>query len=144
MSRFIYLRLTATTAEEMMQPNPVHIFAGATVAEAASTLTNRAFNSMPVLDTTGHVIGTISQADIIGVLAKGGTTPELSKTPVQDLMSTDLLTVDRDATMIDALKKIRETKAHRIFVLDRAGLLVGVISTIDIITALQPLDDLGC
>ena len=59
------MRLRATTAADLMMPNPVSIRDNALVREAVVLLTTKAFSAAPVIDAAGRPVGVISRSDIL-------------------------------------------------------------------------------
>jgi CBS domain-containing protein len=59
------LVLKATTAAELMTPNPISISDHATIINAASVLNNRELSALPVINEAGRPVGVISRADIV-------------------------------------------------------------------------------
>ena len=154
------LVLNAATARDLMTPNPVHIFEGSTLEDAAKSLTERSFSAMPVLDGDGHVIGVVSHTDI--VRAVSGSRPraalaldsnadgeepdhlegtysltEAPATRVRDIMTPTVISVQPSDPAISAIQAMVAHGVKRIFVVDEAALLVGVISATDIVERLD-------
>lgn len=57
-------KILATTASEAMTSPPVTVDAGATVRDAAKTMSDRAINRLPVLEA-GRLVGIVTRADIV-------------------------------------------------------------------------------
>jgi CBS domain-containing protein len=158
------LVLRAETAEEMMTPNPVSISQNATVHEAAVFLTQREISAAPVIDTAGRPVGVLSRADIVryerervehaaptsefvegeelllssGETLKGGFQVEVTdRTLVADIMTPAIISVVPNTPAVEVVAKLVAMKLHRLFVVDEAGVLVGVISTFDVLRKLR-------
>jgi CBS-domain-containing membrane protein len=58
-------------------------------------------------------------------------------TPVRDLMTPAFFSVAMDTPAWDVVEQMRELNVHRLFVVDDAGVLVGVISAMDIVRRLD-------
>src|SRR5262245_57912385 len=70
----------ATTAAELMSPNPVSIHGGATVEEVVAFLTDTGFSAAPVIDDAGRPIGVVSRTDVVVYeRARGLRSPELAR-----------------------------------------------------------------
>lgn len=159
------LTLKADTANDLMSANPVSIQAKATVSEAVALLVDRGFHAAPVIDDAGRPIGVISTSDILRHdrehsrhlervpqfysmselrLPSGERMPEkgfqvesVDRTAVQEIMTPAVFSVPLTATPDLIIKKMNELHVHRLFVVDTAGVLVGVISSLDILRKLQ-------
>jgi acetoin utilization protein AcuB len=51
--------------DDVMTPNPVTILEDATVEEAARIISDRKFNALPVVSSTGELVGIITVTDIL-------------------------------------------------------------------------------
>lgn len=159
------LTLKADTANELMSPNPVSIQAKATVSEAVALLVDRGFHAAPVIDDAGRPIGVISTSDILRHgreysrhlervpqfysmselrLPTGERMPEkgfqiesVDRTTVEEIMTPAVFSVPLSATPDLIIKKMNELHVHRLFVVDAAGVLIGVISSLDFLRKLQ-------
>lgn len=156
------LVLVARTAEEMMTPGPVSIAKDAPLSEAVDVLATRGFSALPVIDDAGRPVGVLSQADIIrydrehvehatpvpdyysrSSLAWEGdiaeAVAEVSDAPrVEEIMTPIVLSVERTAPAAVVAEKLCKHRVHRLFVVDEAGTLIGVISVLDILKHLKP------
>jgi CBS domain-containing protein len=159
------LALWAETAADLMTPNPVSIDADATVREAIALLTDRGFSAAPVIDEAGRPIGVLSQTDILvhdrerSYLA--AAVPDyydrtdlarrldrrapadfeienVDTARVRDLMTPVIFSVPPEKPAAKVVEEMLALKVHRLFVVDRAGALVGVISAHDILRRLRP------
>jgi CBS-domain-containing membrane protein len=150
--RTVPMILDAATAGELMSANPVSIRAQATVKEATAMLTDRGFSAAPVIDEAGHPVGVISRADILVHHREGPThvrTPDESHLPegfeieeadptlVADIMTPAVFSVPIDAPVDLVISQMITLHVHQMFVVDHDGLLVGVISAMDVLRKLR-------
>lgn len=56
---------------------------------------------------------------------------------VKDYMSTDVVTINRDATIHDAIEKMLEHNIHGLIVVDANNKPIGVITTDDVLTVVE-------
>jgi CBS domain-containing protein len=124
------LFLNATTAEDLMTPNPVSISENATTPEAAAVLTAREISAVPVINEAGRPVGVLSRADLVRQERHGPST-------VRDIMTQAVLTIDAAAPAWEAVAKMTAFKVHRLFVVDGTGVLIGVISAFDVVRRLR-------
>jgi len=157
------LTLNAETAADLMTPNPVSISDTATVREAIAILADRGFSAAPVIDKTGRPVGVLSQSDILihdrekveyatpvpEYYAKSDLTTESGEslgagfqvekadsTQVRDIMTPVVFSVPPDAPPRRVVEDMVGWKVHRLFVADESGVLVGVISALDVLQRL--------
>jgi CBS-domain-containing membrane protein len=155
------LILCAEAAADLMAPNPVSIAAGASVQEAATFLADRGFSAAPVIDQAGRPVGVLSQSDI--VVHDRESSPHLSGNPeyyekvdlsrprivrtdvvdgdptqVRDIMTPIVFSVSPDTPAYKVIEDMLAHKVHRLFVVGADGVLIGTISTVDVLRHLRP------
>jgi CBS domain-containing protein len=160
------LFLKAEKASDLMTPNPVSIRAQATVAEATALLTDRGFSAAPVIDEAGRPVGVISRSDLLvhdrermthlrpvpekedpaereaawqAPLPWGFTVEEVDPTQVEDIMTPVVFSVLPDTSAEQVIEDMLGLRVHQLFVVDRDQVLVGVISTLDVLRHLRPM-----
>lgn len=158
------LTLSAATAADLMTPNPVSISQNATVKEAAAFLANRGFSAAPVIDEAGRPVGVVSRTDVAlhhrKELERLPTVPEYYEKPdlatrsgeplpaglqvesavqtqVRDIMTPVVYSISSEAPARRVVGDMLGLKVHRIFVVDSGGVLVGVISALDVLRRLD-------
>ena len=130
------LTLRAVTAEEIMTPGPVSLADTATVAEAAAFLTERGFGSSVVIDPAGHPIGVVTKTDLVlHARHHPVSTPE-DLTPVKSVMTPAVFSVRTDTPARSVVEQLLALNVHHLFVADPAGVIVGVISPMDVLKKL--------
>jgi CBS domain-containing protein len=159
------LRLWADTAAELMMPNPVSIRDNALLKEALVLLTTKGFSAAPVIDAAGRPVGVLSRSDIIvhdrekveyvprrseffhteevrtaagEKLGRGFQVENVDKTRVRDLMTPAVFSVRPDTPAAKVISEMLSLHVHRLFVVDENGVLVGVISALDVLRHLRP------
>jgi CBS domain-containing protein len=159
------LTLQATTAAELMTSNPVSIREDATVREAIGMLTDRGYSAAPVIDRAGRPVGVVSRSDILvhdresvdhvppapefytrrelaaaaGEPLEGGFQVEkVDATTVGEIMTPAVFSVAPDTSAALVVKEMLSLQVHRLFVVDDRGVLIGVISPLDILRRLAP------
>lgn len=120
--------------QEVMTQNVKFCKPETNLAEAATILWDADCGLLPVADEAGKVIGVISDRDIcMAVATKGRLAAEItvqevfSNQPVYHCLTDNLLT--------DALRTMQEHQVRRLPILDRAGVLQGILSINDVILA---------
>lgn len=153
-------------AKDLMALNPVSIHRDAGIREALELLTDRGYGAAPVIDSAGRPIGVISRTDILihkresvrhalpdhaaspydwtdwdefpkGDLPEGFSIEVTDPTTVAEIMTPAVFTVPLEAPAREVVKRMRELKVHRLFVVDSDLALVGVISPLDVMRHLE-------
>jgi CBS domain-containing protein len=159
------LELTACTARELMTPNPISIQQSATVREAAALMTDQEISAVPVIDGAGRAVGVLTRTDIVRhdreatkyltpdresysptertlpsgeSLADGFQIESTDSTRVRDIMTPAILSVSPDASVVQVISEMLAYHVHHLFVVDRGGVPIGVISTFDFLRKLSP------
>jgi CBS domain-containing protein len=108
----------------------IHAPPTATVAAVVDILARRHIGALLVLDQAEHVLGIVSERDIIRTLgAHGASALDM---PVTDIMTTTLQTATPQTTSAEALAMMTAGRFRHLPVLDR-GALVGLISIGDVV-----------
>jgi CBS domain-containing protein len=136
------LVLEECKAAELMTPSPVSIRECATVREAIELLTHRGISGAPVIDRAGRPVGVVSRADVLVhdreavdyPVPADGEKPGADR--VRDIMTPAVFCVSPDAPASRVVRELTELKIHRLFVVDELGVLVGVISVLDVLRRL--------
>jgi CBS domain-containing protein len=140
--------LGAATAADMMTPNPASIREEATVQEAIRFLTAKGFRAAAVIDPVGRPIGVVSTSDIVvHQRAAASDRPDQQHgtgaedtTRVRDIMTPAVFSVTPETAAAGVAEAMVALKVHRLFVVDQGGILVGVISALDVLRHLRPED----
>jgi len=61
----------------------------------------------------------------------------MNKLRVKDYMTREVVTIDRDATLHDAIEKILEHNIHGLMVVDSVGRPAGIVTTDDILALIE-------
>jgi CBS domain-containing protein len=152
------LVLAATTAEDLMGPNPISLRSEAAVDEAIHLFTEKGITAAPVIDEAGRPIGVVSRSDLLihrheresrfpaapeyffapkfDAAAPAGNRPTVKAT-VADVMTPAVFAVAPDTPVARVVSDMVGLHVHRLFVVDEAGVLVGVITTMDVLRHLK-------
>jgi predicted transcriptional regulator len=153
--------LHAETAADLMVSNPVSIRDEASVLDAILFFTSKGFSAAPVIDAAGCPVGVVSRSDVLihertnaqwGSRAnerfESGDHNDESQSVaariagdggmhVSDLMTPAVFSVAPDTTAAKVIQEMLALNVHRLFVVDADGVLVGVISPLDILRRLH-------
>jgi len=152
------LKLWADTAEDLMTPNPLSLRANASLREAVAFLIDRGISGAPVIDEAGRPVGVLTQTDLLihdretveYLPAPEETGAPLAKewwdefqfekvdgTTVRELMTPVVFAVPVSLPATDVIEQMVELRVHRLFVVDANGILVGVITPLDVLRHLD-------
>lgn len=144
-------------ASEVMCRKTVSVSPHETVQEALSLMEYNRVAALPVVDEQGKVVGMMTATDLIDLCRKmddelhqlGGLS-ELSRDwlinkfsiegegrQVQEVMSSPVATVGPDTPLEIVVGELLRNQVHRLPVVDGESRLEGVISTTDVMKALQ-------
>ncbi|MBX9792514.1 MAG: CBS domain-containing protein [Pirellulales bacterium] len=153
-------RLLSLRARDVMTRSVVELSANQTMSQAAFTLRQHEVTGAPVVDEQGRCVGIISATDFVRREATvedegnghgGADLSEhmLSRQPgvpsyigamtcdlVRHYMSPAVQSIDEDATLPEIGRVMCEAHIHRVVVLDRRGVPVGIVSSLDVVSAL--------
>src|SRR4051812_38065120 len=116
------------TVREAMTSNPRAIKPDTTVREAAQLLKSEDIGSLPIVDGDNKLAGVVTDRDLaIRVLAEDKS----ADTPVSEVASKDLVTVDPDQSLEEAARLMSEQQVRRLPVVEEDGKLVGVLAQAD-------------
>jgi CBS domain-containing protein len=128
------------TAKDVMRQNPRSIHRSATMADAAEFLTSARVGAAPVIDDAGRPLGVISRTDIVRQLRTDGMLrPNFASQTVHAIMSPRVYFVLPSTPIKSVISKMLRRKVQRLFVIDQHGVLVGVVSAIDVLRGLHKL-----
>src|SRR4051794_11781091 len=142
------LALHARVAADLMTPDPTSLRRDATVAEAAVFLSTRGFSAAPVIDEAGRPVGVVSRTDLLthqgqrAVHLLGepgradGRADPFGPSPVEGVMTPAVFCVRADTPAARVVEKMLALNVRRLFVVDEAGVLVGVVSAFDVLRGL--------
>ena len=158
------LTLKARTAADLMTPDLVSVRAQATVKEAVAFLIDKGISGVPVIDEAGRPVGVLSQTDVLihererveylpagpvvseefeagapvaGPRWEGFQIEQTDPTPVSAVMTPVVFSVAASAPATRVIQEMLTLKVHRLFVVDDNNVLIGVISTLDVLRHLE-------
>jgi predicted transcriptional regulator len=128
------------SAAEIMTLQPLSINDRATVRDAAALLTRKRIGAAPVIDEAGRPVGVISLSDIARhARAEGAPAPLDDSNKVRHVMTPGVLFVRPDTAIETVIDDLLKCGVHRLFVIDSNEVLVGVISTFDVLRYLRSM-----
>lgn len=113
------------------------------VLEAITTMAEYRLTALPVTDSKNRCIGILSTADLVDPQRwqqEGKselTSTELGDRKISDLMTPDVESVDRETPLLKATGIMLRLRVHHLPVVDEHQQLLGIISTMDLLSALH-------
>ncbi|TGY88243.1 CBS domain-containing protein [Marinicauda algicola] len=101
-----------------------------TLLDAARELTDRKVGAVVIMEDGGKPQGVFSERDLAREIAGGGAS--VLTEPVSGVMSRDLVTAGRDATVDELMGLMTDRRVRHILILED-GQLVGVVSIGDVV-----------
>ena len=100
---------------------------GETLAQA---MTERGFGSVPIVDQNRHLLGIVSEFDLLKVLNEE---KHLGSVKAGDLMTPNPITVSPETSTMDILQSLKAKHLIRMPVVNEEGKLVGVVARRDVL-----------
>ena len=114
---------------DVMTPNPCAISPTASVLEAAQIMRGYDIGDVIVLEEE-RLFGILTDRDIVVRALAEGADPET--TPVGEICSRDLTTIEMTASVGQAVRLMREKAIRRLPVVDDEGFVMGIVSLGDV------------
>jgi CBS domain-containing protein len=150
-------------ARDLMTREVVTVSAGMPVTSLARLLADRGISAVPVTDAEGRLLGVVTEADLLRRLAGAEDVPRtwlvrLFRDPdrqaehyarthgreARDVMTSDLVTVEPNATAEHCAHLMEERRIKRLPVVAEDGRLLGVVSRADLLrAAMEPPARIG-
>ncbi|MDA4127125.1 MAG: CBS domain-containing protein [Thaumarchaeota archaeon] len=117
------------TISQAMEKSVMVVELNTTAQECARAMAKRGV-SCAVIIQRGRPVGIVTERDLVAkVMAE---TIEADKVLVRDIMSTPLITISPGALLKEGAELMAQYRIRRLVVVDRAGALVGIVTTGDI------------
>ncbi len=142
MSSSAAMVLPAVRVRDVMTPQLISLSQNASIEQATVFLTDRGFSATVVIDEAGHPVGVLSKSDLLihsretiahgesGLISPNAVT-------VREVMTPVVFTIPQDAPIELLVEQMVQLNVHRMFVVDENEVLVGVVTSMDILRALR-------
>ena len=101
------------------------------IAAIANHLTDQGIGSVViVIDDAGHLIGIVSERDIVRALAEQG--PAVLEKPVREIMTQRVITATENEPVAEIMRLMTESKFRHVPI-TREGKLIGLVSIGDLV-----------
>jgi CBS domain-containing protein len=147
----------SSTVKDVMTRSIVAVSATAKYKSIVAALRSCRVSGFPVLDAVGHVVGVVSEANLLLKEARpdllngpgkpgpaSGRRGERAKAAAMtaaEVMSTPPVTISQDASVTEAAKLMYQQRVKRLVVVDSAGRLAGIVSRADVLSVFARPDD---
>lgn len=115
--------------QDAMTTNPRGVETSTPVVEAARLMKSEDVGSLPVLDGE-RLVGMVTDRDI--VLRVVAEAKDAASTTVGEIASTDLVTIDPQQELDEALRLMAQHQVRRLPVVEEDGRLVGILAQADV------------
>ena len=119
----------AKTITDVMSANPCAIDANKPVAYAAKMMKQEDVGLTPIVEGD-RLVGALTDRDIVTRVVAEGRDPQ--SVPVREVASTDLVTIDPQQDLDEALRLMASHQVRRLPVVGEDGRLVGVLAQADV------------
>jgi CBS domain-containing protein len=117
---------------DVMTSNPRGVESSTPVVEAAQLMKSEDVGSLPIVEGE-RLVGMVTDRDIVlRVVAEG---KDVQSATVGEVASRDLVTVDPQQDLDEALRLMAQHQVRRLPVVEEDGRLVGILAQADVATA---------
>ena len=117
------------SVQELMTSNPRTVDPSTPVIEAARTMKDQDVGPIPIVDGD-TLVGIVTDRDIVLRVVAEGRDPQSTK--VGEIASRDLVTVDPQQDLDEALRLMAKHQVRRLPVVEEDGRLVGIVAQADV------------
>jgi CBS domain-containing protein len=124
---------------DIMTPHVLTVSADARVDHAVWSLSAKGITGAPVCDAAGKIVGVLSRSDLIDGDTHGVVPGDR---PVSEVMTPEVYAVHPDAPASEAVALMVARSIHRVVVMEREQVLVGIVTSMDVMKAILAGHDL--
>ena len=121
-----------TPIEQVMTPDPATISPQSSAAEARRLLDSNVIHHLPVVEGD-RLVGIVSSSDLLKLYLLDDNLAIFERATVDQIMETNLIVLDRQATLIEAAEKLSMGGFHALPIVDKKRRLVGIVTSGDLI-----------
>jgi CBS domain-containing protein len=116
----------AGEVRDLMTPDPMTVLPDTALGEVQRTMEDRRFRHMLVCDEAGHVLGLVSQRDLLSVGSQGD-----SDRPISELMQRNVDTVRPECCAAEVARHMLRSKRSCLPVVGEEDVVVGILTEAD-------------
>jgi CBS domain-containing protein len=117
-------------ARDIMTPDPACCSPIATLDQVAQMMVQNDCGEIPIVDSSSHLIGVVTDRDIVCRLVAEGKNP--AGYTAESIMSTPVISVADDTPLDEVVSTMEDHQIRRVLVLDGDGYCAGIIAQADI------------
>ncbi len=121
-----------TPIEQVMTPDPATISPQSSAAEARRLLDSNVIHHLPVVEGQ-RLVGIVSSSDLLKLYLLDDKLAIFEQATVDQIMETNLIVLDRRATLLEAVEKLSMGSFHALPIVDKKRRLVGIVTSSDLI-----------
>ena len=118
-------------AADIMQPE-VQVAHVHTKADVMASLMIEGFGGVPIVNDKRHLVGIVTEFDLLGALDAGKRLPDLE---AKQLMTKSVVSVSAQTDVRTLIYVLQTNHLIRVPVVDREGTLVGIVARRDVLQA---------
>ncbi len=132
---------------EVMSREPVCVEQGTALRDVAQLLIEHRISAVPILDPDAKLVGIVSKSDLVSALdlkphslahamadlLPGGHHHKKMGTIVDDIMSTEPVTVPEEASLQDAAQVMDQRQVHQVVIVHADGSVAGMLAHSDLL-----------
>ena len=147
-----------SNVKDVMTRSVVAVRQTAGYKDIVTVMRRRRVSAFPVLDSADHVVGVVSEADLLikeAVPSSGSTTgafppreaarrrerAKAAGVNAAELMTKPAVTVGPDTSVAEAARVMYDRRVKRLPVVDETGRLVGIVSRVDLLSVFDRPDE---
>jgi CBS domain-containing protein len=119
----------ADTIRDVMTPDPRTIDSTGSAVDAARLMRDEDVGLIPIVESD-RLVGTVTDRDIAVRIVADGRSP--TDTRVADVASRELVTIDPEQSLDEALRLMAKHRVRRLPVVEEDGKLVGIVAQADV------------
>jgi CBS domain-containing protein len=134
-------RSSGSTVASLMTRSPVVVSESDAMASVVELLTGFGISGLPVVDSEDYLVGVISQTDVVRL--RGSMLPWAGwhGLMVRDVMTKPAKTIEGSSAVDAAARQMTAEGVHRLVVVDRRQIPIGVISESDLVREIADASD---
>ena len=117
-------------ARDVMTPDPARCTAHTSIDEIAKLMVQNDCGEIPIVDAQDHVIGVVTDRDIVCRLVADGKNPVAYT--AEQCMSQPVVTIREDAPLAEVIATMETHQIRRVPVVAADGCCTGIISQADV------------
>lgn len=130
---------------DVMNASVISVSNEAPLSEAIDKLRENRISALVVVDHSGHMVGVISQTDLLRAWQQSVDNPAVMNSPVGTFMTRDVISCSPHKSLDYAMRTLNDHKIHRLVVVESHDggrfasdrmIPVGIVSQTDIVRAL--------